>query len=321
MPPDWVNEDRVPYNFQSVSTRKYRGNRLAGTPMLVATSNALNITLQEWQRPLYHAAFRIFNFFRRQSPGVREREQCLRLEAVLNGELVTENMAGERTKLRAGHYQLTREEQFLIHGKKGRDCHYFVSYYPHELIKEFGIDNFKFTPGPLPIPEQMAKVIHEALHNPYDASLHELYYQTLLRDLFFIHLTAARVELPTTLTEEDIATVYRADAFLSEDLSEHYSIEEISSKVGTNSFKLKKGFRAIFQMGVFGRLLSKRMEYAKLLLETTLKPIKEIALETGYETVAGFITAFRKRYGMTPLDWREEKTGYLRQSENDEEEG
>jgi AraC-like DNA-binding protein len=76
---------------------------------------------------------------------------------------------------------------------------------------------------------------------------------------------------------------------------------------GTNAFKLKKGFRLIFKMGVFGRLLYRRMEKAKLLLETTGKPIKDVAYEAGYETVAGFITAFRKRFGKTPLDWREEK--------------
>ena len=77
---------------------------------------------------------------------------------------------------------------------------------------------------------------------------------------------------------------------------------------GTNAFKLKKGFRLVFKMGVFGRLIHRRMERAKFLLENSSKPVKEIALDSGYTTVAGFITAFRKKFKMTPLEWRERTT-------------
>jgi AraC-like DNA-binding protein len=73
---------------------------------------------------------------------------------------------------------------------------------------------------------------------------------------------------------------------------------------GTNQFKLKKGFQEIFGMGAFSRLLFRRMEHAKMLLETTNKSIGEIAELTGYDTAAGFINAFRKKFDMTPREWR-----------------
>lgn len=84
---------------------------------------------------------------------------------------------------------------------------------------------------------------------------------------------------------------------------------------GTNQFKLKNGFRRIFGMGVFHRLLFLRMEHAKTLLETTNKSIGEIAELAGYDTAAGFIHAFRREFDITPREWRRQ----LNDKENGED--
>jgi len=55
------------------------------------------------------------------------------------------------------------------------------------------------------------------------------------------------------------------------------------------------------------------MEHAKLLLESTDKPINEIANLTGYDTAASFIHAFRREFGLTPREWRN------REQENNED--
>jgi AraC-like DNA-binding protein len=49
------------------------------------------------------------------------------------------------------------------------------------------------------------------------------------------------------------------------------------------------------------------MEHAKLLLQTTNKSIGNVADLAGYDTVAGFIHAFRKRFGVTPREWRNQR--------------
>ena len=77
---------------------------------------------------------------------------------------------------------------------------------------------------------------------------------------------------------------------------------------GTNEFKLKRGFRQLFGMGVFHRLLFRRMAQAKMLLETTHQSIKEIAEIAGYDTVAGFIHAFRREFKVTPREWRNKQS-------------
>ena len=306
--PEWINEDGTTYPFLSQSTRAYRGTRLKGTELSAAASNKAGIQVQEWERGLYQIGCRIIHAFKKITIGLREKKKGLRLEAVLHGELAIRQNGHER-KLFAGQYHFTRADQFNLSFKKESSCTYFVSYYPDELIGEFGVDNRLPPSEPRLMPAPMLHLLQEALHHPYDPTLQSLYYQNLVRDLFFIHLTHTAVGLPGELREADIAAVYEADAILSKDLSEHFTIQQLSGMAGTNAFKLKKGFREIFNTGVFGRLLFRRMEHAKMLLASTDKPIKEVALEAGYATVAGFITAFGKRFGKTPLEWREAAKG------------
>ena len=78
---------------------------------------------------------------------------------------------------------------------------------------------------------------------------------------------------------------------------------------GANESKLKKGFRDLFGMGVFERLLHYRMERAKkLLLETSMRE-KEIAALTGYRHLTSFIHIFKRRYGLSPREYRKKLSG------------
>jgi len=118
------------------------------------------------------------------------------------------------------------------------------------------------------------------------------------------HLAQSQTAVPSELENKDISKIYEADEIIASNLNEHFTIAKLSRMTGTNEFKLKKGFRQIFGMGVFHRLLFRRMAQAKLLLETTDKSIGEIAEITGYDTAAGFIHAFRREFKLTPREWR-----------------
>lgn len=52
-----------------------------------------------------------------------------------------------------------------------------------------------------------------------------------------------------------------------------------------------------------------RLEYStKLLIKTTL-PISKIAYESGYQSVAYYSLCFKKKYGVSPLNYRKKRTG------------
>ena len=286
--------------FYDIAERKYRGVLLPGSKVYQANSGVGIITSQQFKSPLFKIGYCIFELstkiklFVNEGPG-------LRFEALLNGE-VRLSADGEKAKLKEGQYHFTNTPLFTSLFKKNTSCSIFITHYSAELLEQFGIEVLPSAPQRLP--PMMANLIHEMLHNPYEEKLRDFYYENCVRELLFFHLSQGKRPIQPELEDRDIAAIYEADTIISSNLQEHFTIDKLSRLAGTNQFKLKKGFRKVFGMGVFHRLLYLRMEQAKTLLETTQKSIGEIAELSGYDTAAGFIHAFRREIGITPREWR-----------------
>jgi AraC family transcriptional regulator len=101
-----------------------------------------------------------------------------------------------------------------------------------------------------------------------------------------------------------VRSVFSTRELINSDLSDHLLLKELARHSGTNECTLKRGFKRIFKTTVYQYLLKKRMRHAKhLLLSTDLKE-KEIAVMCGYESLAGFVTTFRRYFGCTPHQLR-----------------
>jgi len=286
--------------FGEVNIKNYKGLIVPGSEIHESVSESMTITQQEIKHSLFTISHRIFEYFERIKFSVKERTG-LRLEALLEGEL-TISEKENTLKLTAGHYHLTDVPLFTALLKRPTSCNIFITHYSTELLEQLGI---KVVPSsPSRMPDEMSKLIRELLHNPYEESLRNFYYENSVRELLFFHLAQSQAAVPSELENRDIAAIYKADAIIASNLNLHFTIEKLSRMTGTNEFKLKKGFREIFGMGVFHRLLFRRMAQAKLLLETTHKSIGEIAEIAGYDTAAGFIHAFRREFNITPREWR-----------------
>ncbi len=98
--------------------------------------------------------------------------------------------------------------------------------------------------------------------------------------------------------------IYAAKEFIDSHLSTHYSILQIAREIGINEQDLKKGFKELFGKGMFEYLLSERLTIARVKIEDTTKPVKEIAYAAGYKSAGNFSTAFKKKFGKNPLAWR-----------------
>lgn len=282
--------------------RKFRGVLLPGSKVQQSNSEHGIITLQQFKSPLFTIGYRILELFTKIKLSVNEG-QGLRFEAILNGE-VHVSAGGEKVKLKTGQYHLTNIPLFTSLFKKNTACSIFITHYSTELLEQFGLEVLPSSPQKMP--EMMANLIQEILHNPYEEKLRDFYYENCVRELLFFHLTQGKRPIPSELENRDIAAIYQADTIIASNLHEHFTIDKLSRMAGTNQFKLKKGFRQLFGMGVFHRLLFLRMEQAKTLLENTKKSIGEIAELAGYDTAAGFIHAFRREFDITPREWRQQ---------------
>jgi|SRR5882724_9475035 len=109
------------------------------------------------------------------------------------------------------------------------------------------------------------------------------------------------------LTMADIDGLKKVRSIIAKDLKLHNTIQGLAQEVGINDFKLKKGFKELFDVTIYDFLYQARMDKAKDLLNEPDISIKEISRSVGYRSVSSFIEAFKKMSGETPTSWRKSK--------------
>lgn len=78
------------------------------------------------------------------------------------------------------------------------------------------------------------------------------------------------------------------------------TLTELAKIAGLNEFKLKRGFKEVFNNTVFGYLNDHKLTQARELLLSGSSAIKEIADDLGYSSVPHFSSAFKKKFGVSP---------------------
>jgi AraC-like DNA-binding protein len=109
---------------------------------------------------------------------------------------------------------------------------------------------------------------------------------------------------PGGLPRREVERMHQARDLLQARLATPPSLGEVAAAVGTNDFALKRNFKAVFGQPVHGYLLDRRLAHACALLRETDQAIKAIATAVGYMHPNHFSTAFHRRYGLTPAQYR-----------------
>ena len=105
-------------------------------------------------------------------------------------------------------------------------------------------------------------------------------------------------------TERELAIFARAQEILSDDAGGRLTIAALARKLGTNSTKLKSGFKLLYGMTIFNYRNLHRMTRAMEMLSDPDIPIAMIAHTVGYDHQASFTTAFKAHFGMPPNEAR-----------------
>jgi AraC-like DNA-binding protein/mannose-6-phosphate isomerase-like protein (cupin superfamily) len=89
------------------------------------------------------------------------------------------------------------------------------------------------------------------------------------------------------------------------------TIEGICEKLHTSRSIFQKRFKAFLGVTPAAYRIEKRIEKAKLLLETTDIPIKEIVIQLGFYDLAYFYKVFERYTSLTPRQYREKNKPYF----------
>lgn len=138
-----------------------------------------------------------------------------------------------------------------------------------------------------------------------------LYYEGKVMELLSLLLA---VELPR---QEDMATFLLDDYEirqirlghdkLMETLGNPPTLTELSKELAISRNKLTKGYKLIFGQTIYVHYRKTCMQNATAMLANLNKSIQDIALDVGYSNASNFCNAFKREFGLTPLQYRKSK--------------
>ncbi|MDX3904875.1 MAG: AraC family transcriptional regulator [Pigmentiphaga sp.] len=153
------------------------------------------------------------------------------------------------------------------------------------------------------------ELLTRLLANPYQGHrrLHYAHAKTLELLCLTVDLWAAHCrarEDRAVLHPRDVQRLQAARQLLLDDLTQVYTIEKLARAVGTNTAKIKSGFRVLFGCTVFEFVLRARMAAALDMLSSGDLPVAAVAEAVGYRHASSFATAFQQYYGVAPREVR-----------------
>ena len=107
-----------------------------------------------------------------------------------------------------------------------------------------------------------------------------------------------------TLSKEITESV----CFIESHYNEHFSIDYMAEMVGFSASHFSRVFKAQTGHTYSDYLNMVRIHHAKALLTNTTKSVTQIALETGFSYPGKLTEVFKKREGLTPLNYRKNIT-------------
>lgn len=131
------------------------------------------------------------------------------------------------------------------------------------------------------------------------------YLQLKVAELFMLLIQTNTTESHSDYypkTQVDVVKHIR-DHLVSQ-MTAHTSIEELTEEHNISVSQFRKVFRAVYGKPVYQYLLEYRLEQAAIELTCTAKPITDIAFELGFSSPSKFAENFKRRYGVTPKQYR-----------------
>jgi AraC-like DNA-binding protein len=156
----------------------------------------------------------------------------------------------------------------------------------------------------MPISFAMHQCIKEIMNASFTGGLKLLFLQSKCIELLTLQAQmyedAARTSSPIIYKPgHDTDSIHFAREYLLQHAAQPPSLTELAKIAGINEFKLKQGFKAMYNNTVFGYLTDYKLNQAHELLVHNI-PIKQVADRLGYSSVQHFNSAFRKKFGCPP---------------------
>ena len=105
------------------------------------------------------------------------------------------------------------------------------------------------------------------------------------------------------LTSENIS---RIEGFINTNLRIKFTLEDVSKNVFLSTRQISRIIKKEYGKSFVELVIDKRMALAEMYLKNTDMTIAEIAISAFPDNANYFYTVFKKKHGMTPLNYRKQ---------------
>ncbi len=176
----------------------------------------------------------------------------------------------------------------------------FIKKYELKIEKKSEIELFNFDYDNFEEIKTVIKSFENYLEKDFSAVLLKL----KIEELLLLVLEKNEKSLIEFFNKIVNTTKDRIKYILESNLDLLDSFEDICSLTRQNPAKIRKYFKDEFNTTPKLWINEKRLEKATLLLKTTDNTISQISTFCGYSSTSWFISEFKKRYKLTPKDYR-----------------
>lgn len=172
-----------------------------------------------------------------------------------------------------------------------------------EILESMVRNNFIFlhkeTPPDMTV--EMHMIVKEILSYSRRGVMQKLFIQAKIIKLLILIFEQFNEKDILESTPETPEIIKR---FIDENYHRNISAEEIGKLIGLNQNIVRKEFKTRYQITITNYISELRMLKAKKLITNGDIMIKEIAIECGYEYLQNFTRAFKKKFGISPENLR-----------------
>ncbi len=161
----------------------------------------------------------------------------------------------------------------------------------------------------MPLGVDALNAVEQLLNNPYEGYRRLLYVEAKVYEILCASVDLWQSFIDSNHTADffstrDLKLIERAKDLILNDPSRVPTIPQLARAVGTNTSKLKRGFKFLYGMTIFEFGHRYRMNQAlRLLIEDRLS-VSEVAASVGYQHQTSFTASFRDFFSMAPKDAR-----------------
>ncbi len=118
-------------------------------------------------------------------------------------------------------------------------------------------------------------------------------------------------------SEPEKERLKKIDFFFSLRYMQPVTLRELAEYLRISPTHTNRVLRSYYGCSFLEKLRDTRLHQARILLEQSTMSVNRVANEVGYSSIAGFYSAFRKAFGLTPSEYRIKKQKEAYQNENE----